>query len=97
MLAVGSVGGLQPQFGPGTYVCPDDFIALHLGLTALEGPEAHTVPGFDVDWRRRVIEAWAQEAEPPLVDGGVYWQTIGPRLETAAEIRSSPAKPTWSG
>lgn len=87
VLAVGSVGGLQPQLGPGTFVCPDDFIALHLGLSALEGPEAHTVPGFDGEWRRRVIEAWAQEAEPPLVNGGVYWQTIGPRLETAAEIR----------
>ncbi len=87
VLAVGSVGGLQPQFGPGSVVCPDDFIALQLGLTALEGPEAHTVPGFDADWRQRVIQAWAQEAEPPLVDGGVYWQTIGPRLETAAEIR----------
>ncbi|MEO8093212.1 MAG: MTAP family purine nucleoside phosphorylase [bacterium] len=87
VLAVGSVGGLQPQLGPGTFVSPDDFIALHLGLTALGGPEAHTVPGFGGDWRRRVVQAWAQEAEPPLVDGGVYWQTIGPRLETAAEIR----------
>ena len=87
VLAVGSVGGLQPQFGPGTFVCPDDFIALHLGVTALEGPEAHAVAGFDADWRQRVIQSWAREAEPPLVDGGVYWQTIGPRLETAAEIR----------
>ena len=23
----------------------------------------------------------------PLHDGGVYWQVIGPRLETVAEIR----------
>jgi 5'-methylthioadenosine phosphorylase len=28
ILAIGSVGGLQPQFGPGTFVCPDDFISL---------------------------------------------------------------------
>jgi purine nucleoside phosphorylase len=34
-----------------------------------------------------VVEAWSSEATEPLVDGGVYWQTVGPRLETPAEIR----------
>jgi 5'-methylthioadenosine phosphorylase len=34
-----------------------------------------------------VVEMWAIEAEPPLVDGGVYWQALGPRLETPAEVR----------
>lgn len=87
VLAIGSVGGLQPQLGPGTFVCPDDFIALGVGLTALEGFEAHRVAGFDPEWRARVVAAWSQAAEPPLVDGGVYWQAIGPRFETPAEIR----------
>jgi len=87
VLALGSVGGLHPQYGPGTFVCADDFIALGAAATTLEGRDAHRVRGFDREWRGRVIEAWNAEAEPPLVDGGVYWQTLGPRLETPAEIR----------
>ena len=37
--------------------------------------------------RRRLVLAWREATDVPLVDGGVYWQTRGPRLETAAEIR----------
>ena len=48
----------------------------------------HRVPGV----RRRVARARARRLARrrptvPLHDGGVYWQAIGPRLETAAEIR----------
>jgi 5'-methylthioadenosine phosphorylase len=87
VLAICSVGGAQPQFGPGTFVCPDDFISLGPSPSALDGPKAHTIPGFDESWRARVLERWAVLAEPPLVDGGTYWQSIGPRLESAAEVR----------
>ena len=34
-----------------------------------------------------MIDAWAAADGPPLRDGGVYWQAIGPRFETPAEIR----------
>lgn len=88
VLAIGSVGGLQPQLGPGTFVCPDDFISPSTGGTILTGKDAHRVPGFDREWRDRVLEAWSVNCDVPLVDGGVYWQTIGPRLETQAEIRA---------
>lgn len=87
VLAVGSVGGLQPQLGPGTFVCPDDFIAPGATETTLSGPVAHRVPGFAPEWRERVLRAWADGPGPSLVDGGVYWQTRGPRLESPAEIR----------
>ena len=86
-LALGSVGALKPELGPGTFVCLDDFIALDADpVTALEGPDAHRVPGFDAGWREEVLTAFAQ-ADPALRDGGVYWQARGPRLETPAEIR----------
>jgi 5'-methylthioadenosine phosphorylase len=87
VLAIGSVGGLHPELGPGAFVCPDDFIALDLPpATALEGLAAHRVPGFDSGWRREVVAAVGESA-PDMRDGGVYWQATGPRLETAAEIR----------
>ena len=86
VLAIASVGGLQPQYGPGTFLCPDDFISLDTVVTTLSGPEAHRVAGFDPEWRAGLVEAWADFVGPPLVDGGVYWQANGPRLETRAEI-----------
>lgn len=86
VLAVGSVGSLAPSLPVGSLICPDDFIALHLGITSLEDEHAHTAPGFDRSWRAEVVSAWGED-EPALRDGGVYWQTIGPRFETPAEIR----------
>lgn len=85
VLAIGSVGGLREELAPGSFVCPDDFIALAARpLTALAGAAAHVVPGFDEAWRSRVAAAFADAVE--LRDGGVYWQAEGPRLETKAEI-----------
>ncbi len=87
VLALGSVGGLQPELGPGTFVCPDDFVALGAGPVAFDDERAHSVPGFDPSWRRRVVHAWRDQVGSQIVDGGVYWQAPGPRLETPAEIR----------
>jgi 5'-methylthioadenosine phosphorylase len=87
VLALGSVGGLHRDLVPGTFVCPDDFIALDAGPAAFEDERAHRVPGFDPGWRRRAVVAWRDRVGSEIVDGGVYWQTRGPRLETPAEIR----------
>ncbi|HSK49890.1 MAG TPA: MTAP family purine nucleoside phosphorylase [Solirubrobacterales bacterium] len=86
VLAIASVGSLKPEIGVGSFLCPDDFIALGVGPTSRTDASAHMTPGFDSAWRREVIAAWL-EAGLPLRDGGVYWQTTGPRFETAAEIR----------
>jgi 5'-methylthioadenosine phosphorylase len=87
VLALGSAGGLHRELVPGTFVCPDDFIALDAGPAAVEDERAHSVPGFDPDWRRRVLLAWRDRVGSEIVDAGAYWQTRGPRLETPAEIR----------
>ncbi len=86
VLAISSVGSLRAELGVGSLVCPDDFIALHLERSIFADARAHTAPGFDPRWRTEVIEAWAASGEAPR-DGGVYWQTIGPRFETPAEVR----------
>lgn len=87
VLGIGSVGGLHPQYGPGTFLCPGDFISLETSVTTRGGRDAHAVIGFAAGWRATVLEAWGDAADAPLVDGGVYRQTLGPRLETPAEIR----------
>ena len=86
VLAIGSVGSLNAELPVGSLLCPDDFIALHVGISVFDDERAHRAPGFDPSWRAEVLAAW--EASPAeLRDGGVYWQAIGPRFETPAEIR----------
>ena len=87
VLALGSVGGLRRELDVGTFICPDDFIALHAGKSAFDDRRSHVVPGFDGQWRERIVAAWSRGVDAPLLDGGIYWEAIGPRFETRAEIR----------
>jgi purine nucleoside phosphorylase len=86
VLAIGSVGSLDPGLAVGRMICPDDFIAPGLGGSIFDDERAHSAPGFERRWRAEVIAAWSEGGEAPR-DGGVYWQTVGPRFETPAEIR----------
>jgi purine nucleoside phosphorylase len=87
IFGLGSVGSLHRTAPVGTFVAPDDFIALQLGVSFSDGAEGHQSPGFDRAWRAHVVERWGEHTDVPLRDGGIYWQTIGPRFETQAEIR----------
>jgi 5'-methylthioadenosine phosphorylase len=87
LLAVGSVGSLKAELGVGSLVCPDDFIALQVSLTTFGDARGHAPPGFDGGWRNEILAAWRKGDAGSLRDGGIYWQTIGPRFETPAEIR----------
>ena len=86
VLAVASVGSLRTDLPVGSLVCPDDFIALHVSDSIFTDARAHSAPRFAPHWRAELLAAWAEGGEVPI-DGGVYWQTIGPRFETPAEIR----------
>ena len=87
VVALSSVGSLREDRGPGRLLVPDDFIALGApAITALEGEVAHRAPAFDPEWRAAVL-ASVRDAGEEVHDGGVYWQTSGPRFETPAEVR----------
>ncbi len=88
VLALASAGSLSEDLEVGTLICPDDFYAPEIAPSFYRDPRGHSVPGFDVDWRRVVIGAWGSLTETELEDGGVYAQTIGPRFETPAEVRA---------
>jgi len=89
VLAICSVGGTRLEHGVGTFLAPDDFIALHTSISIYDDFRGHAIPSFDLEWRRTVIDVWNGGASDiaPLKDGGVYWQAFGPRFETPAEIR----------
>jgi 5'-methylthioadenosine phosphorylase len=88
VIALGSAGSLRRELEVGTFLCPDDFYAPEIAPTFHDDPRGHSIPGFDLDWRRSILDAWRVGGETDLVDGGVYAQTIGPRFETAAEVRA---------
>jgi 5'-methylthioadenosine phosphorylase len=87
VLALSSVGSLRTDWGIGTIVIPDDFLAFDAYPTFYDDTRGHGVPGFDPEWRHQVIEAWKRATGSTPEDGGVYAQTRGPRFETPAEVR----------
>jgi 5'-methylthioadenosine phosphorylase len=86
VLALGSVGSMRPDIPVGSFVAPDDFIALGSQVTLHDDAGGHVVPGFDREWRAILVGAFAA-AGVPIRDGGVYWESRGPRFETPAEVR----------
>ncbi len=92
VIAVASVGGVRADCGPGVLMVPDQIIDYTHDRrhTYFEGPEA-PVTHIDFTWpysaamRARLLNA-ARSAKEPVIDGGVYGVTQGPRLETTAEI-----------
>ena len=92
VLALNTVGGITERFGPRALGCPDQLIDYTWGRISTICEE----PGTDVihvDFGepytrslREAVVAAAAEAGVPLVDGGCYGATQGPRLETRAEI-----------
>lgn len=92
IVAVSSVGGIRSDMGPGVLAVPDQVIDYTHGreFTYFEGEDRSVV---HVDFtrpyceplRQRLIDA-ARRAGEPVIDGGTYGATQGPRLESAAEI-----------
>lgn len=92
VISVATVGGIRPDLGPGTLVLPDQIIDYTHSRksTFFEGSE---MPVIHVDFTepytpalRAELLAAATACGEPLVNGGVYACSQGPRLETAAEI-----------
>ncbi len=92
IVAVAAVGGIAPDCSPGVLVVPDQLIDYTSGreATFFDGAEnkvAHvdfTEP-YDAELRAALASS-ARRIGLPLIMGGVYGCTNGPRLETAAEI-----------
>lgn len=90
ILAVCSVGSLQPAtIPPGTLLLPDDYISLFCPIFCVHSDErGHIVPGVDLTLRKTLIDALqAHELPGFTAESFSYWQTTGPRFETAAESK----------
>lgn len=81
-----SSGSLGEHLPPGRLVVPDDYISLFDIPFTARGRALHITPALSPVVRQRLLEAGAS-AGIKVYDGGVYWQSRGPRLETRAEVR----------
>jgi 5-methylthioadenosine/S-adenosylhomocysteine deaminase len=85
VLAFGSVGSMRSDLRCGTLVVPDDFVSLE-PITFFNDHKGHMVPKFDKSIRDQIIQTLDSNGFK-FVDKGAYYQSWGPRFETAAEIR----------
>jgi len=85
VIGIHSVGSLKEGIPPGWVVIPHDFLCPWQILSFHEDRAVHITPALDEELRAVLVRA-AVEARVNFVDRGVYVQTIGPRLETKAEI-----------
>jgi 5'-methylthioinosine phosphorylase len=93
VLAVATVGGILAELGPGTLAVPDQLVDYTYGRrhTFFDGPDE---PVTHVDFthpyheplRQRLLSK-ARLLQLPVVEGGTYGCSQGPRLESAGEIR----------
>jgi 5'-methylthioadenosine phosphorylase len=93
VVSVATVGGIRSDLAPGVLAVPDQLIDYTSGRanTYYTGPDQPVVHidfthPYDRKLRERLLGA-ARVIGTPVIDGGCYGCTGGPRLETAAEIR----------
>jgi 5'-methylthioinosine phosphorylase len=92
MVGVNAVGGIRDDMAPRVLSVPDQLIDYTSGrLSSFSDVEGKKVEHIDFTEpysavvRQRLLVA-AKRASIPVVDGGCYGATQGPRLETRAEI-----------
>jgi 5'-methylthioinosine phosphorylase len=92
VIGINAVGGIRADLGPRVIVVPDQLIDYtHGRITSFCDVEGAPVKHIDfsepyTESLRQALLAAAGAAGVPVVDGGCYGATQGPRLETRAEI-----------
>jgi 5'-methylthioadenosine phosphorylase len=86
VVATSSVGSLKRSIRAGTLLVPDDYLAPWHVATYHDEEARHVTPRLDERLRARLVRG-AREGGLRARDGGTYVQTMGPRLETRAEVR----------
>lgn len=84
VIATSSSGSLKKTIRPGCLVVPDDFMCFWSIPTVADGVR-HVTPRLDPEIRSLLAKA-AGRAHAEVRKTGTYVQTLGPRLETKAEI-----------
>lgn len=86
VVSTSSVGSLKKEIRPGAFLVPDDFFSPWNIVTYFDSRVKHITPSFDEELRQGLVRT-ARKLKFTVHDKGTYVQTIGPRLETKAEIK----------
>ncbi len=85
VIGVNSTGSLRKNLPPKSLVIPHDYLN-PWGIKTIYHTEIHHItPSLDHGMRSLILGV-AGRKRIDVVDGGIYIQTTGPRLETRAEI-----------
>ncbi len=87
LVLVASAGSMREDVAPPTVVLADDFASPFTVPTYFDERIGHITPELSDEMRWNLVKVAAEE-DIHAVDGGVYVQTRGPRLETRAEVRA---------
>ena len=90
IVAMSSTGALKTDMKIPSLAVPHDYISFFSVPTIYNDQLVHITPKLDERIRSIIIEnarAVAKEHNIPLYERGIYFQTIGPRLETRAEVQ----------
>ena len=90
VIGINSTGSMRKTLKPGSIVIPDDFMTFVRSPSIYVDKPIHVVPRLNMTVRSQCLKA-ASRCGIEVKDGGTYWQTTGPRLETKAEIRMMSA------
>ncbi len=85
MISFSSVGSLRKEIPPKSIVIPSDYICLCSTPSVFDSGVVHVTPEIDGGLRDMIVGV-AERINVEVIEGGVYFQTPGPRLETKAEI-----------
>ncbi len=85
IISINSVGSLKTSLKPGTLAIPGDFLSVWSIPTFFDKEIRFFVPQMDKPLARYLYSI-CKKAGIRAKNGGIYIQTIGPRLETKAEI-----------
>lgn len=90
VVSFASVGSLRPTCPLGAMVLANDIFAPFRTVTYRNHHLQFHLPVFDPAWRGEVLEKLTKAGLAPR-DGGVYAETLGPRIESVAEVRALAA------
>lgn len=87
IISICAVGSLKKEIRPDDFVFCSDFIWLtDKAISFFRVKHLDLTNPFSENLRKKLIKA-AKEIKIKFHPKGIYWQTLGPRLETKAEIK----------
>ena len=85
IIGIGCAGSLKKEIIPRSVLIPHDYMNLGKIESYYDLEIKHITPGLDEFLRETIIDS-ARRSGIKVIEKGIYAQTLGPRLETKAEV-----------